>query len=556
MSAPNKVQRYSLRSQAEMGEDARLRTLSAQAVKDRLLNHKPYTIFKVESSHRRSRLRILLWGFVCVVVLVLAAGGGSYLWFHHVVAGANARVDAVARAALTNTPPSTPPSTLQSAPPSTPVSPAVPESPSSMDILVLGSDNRGDETNGRSDTLILVHVDPSQNYLSILSIPRDLRVNIPGRGLDKINAAYSYGGAALSIRTVKELTGVNISHYLEVGFSAFQDLTNALGGVYVDVDRRYYNDDPTRELIKLAPGYQLLNGHDALEYVRFRHDQNGDFGRIERQQRFLSLLKQQVAALGPSLLFKLPGLVGALFANVSTDLNANDVLKLAYWGLQLNGDRIRQVRITGETPTIGGVSYVVTSPEAIKQAVADLLTPLAVTGGQPAGSATGTSAEAAGTTSSATQVTSGHVATSLETIPNSSEWKALGSMIPFPLEGPGYIPPGYEYCDRMPPKGGTYDIKVGGGTKPALKMVYRHLQEDEYLGITETTWLQAPMASKGEEVKYDGLTYTVVGTSQKVDHVWWKQDGVLYWVSNALSYLLDEQELLKMAESFISIPRP
>ena len=494
-----------------MGEDGRPRMLSAQTVKDRLLNHKPYTTFKVESSHRRSRLRILLWVFVCAVVLVLAAGGGSYLWFHHVVAGANARVDAVARAALTSTP--------QSTPQSTPVSPPVPESPGATDILVLGSDNRGDETNGRSDTLMLVHVDPSQNYLSILSIPRDLRVNIPGHGLDKINAAYSYGGAGLSIRTVKELTGINISHYLEVGFSAFQDLTNALGGVYVDVDRRYYNDDPTRELIKLAPGYQLLNGHDALEYVRFRHDQNGDFGRIERQQRFLSLLRQQVAALGPSLLFKLPGLVGALFANVSTDLNANDVLKLAYWGLQLDGDRIRQVRITGDTPTISGVSYVATSPEAIKQAVTDLLRPPSTAGGQPAGSTTGTSAGASGATSSATQVTSGHVAKSLETIPNSSEWRALATIIPFPLEGPGYIPPGYEYRDRMPPKGGTYDIEVGGGTKPALKMIYRHLQEDEYLGITETTWLQAPMASKGEEVKYNGLTYTVVGTSQKVDHI-------------------------------------
>ena len=216
-------------------------------MKDRLLNQKPYTIYNVDGRRRRSWGRVLLWICAGLVVLALAAGGSSYLWFHHVVGGANARVDAGAKTALTSTPKTTF------------VSPAVPESPGAMDILVLGSDNHGNETNGRSDTLMLVHVDPGQNYLSILSIPRDLRVSIPGRGLDKINAAYAYGGAALSITTIKEVTGINVNHYVEVSFSAFEGLTNALGGVYVDVDRRYYNDDPTRELIKLAPGTTLLN---------------------------------------------------------------------------------------------------------------------------------------------------------------------------------------------------------------------------------------------------------------------------------------------------------
>ena len=493
-------------------------------------------MYATEGNRRGRWKRILLWTVIGVMVGLLAAAGGSFLWFHQVVAGANARVDSGAKAALT----STPQSTL--------VSPAVPESPGAMDILVLGSDNRGNETNGRSDTLIVLHVDPSQNYLSILSIPRDLRVSIPGRGLDKINAAYAYGGAGLSIRTVKELTGINIDHYVEMGFGAFEDLTNALGGVYVDVDRRYYNDDPTRELIKLAPGYQLLNGHDALEYVRFRYDHNGDFGRMERQQRFMTALREQATAQGPSLLFKLPGLTSALFSNVGTDLSAGDILKLAYWGLKLNGDRIRQVRITGDTPTIGGVSYVVASQEAIGQAVTDLMSPPAAAGAQSPGSTTGTSAAA--------PAVSGSVATSVDTMPNSSEWKALAGMVSFPLEGPGYIPPGYKYSDRMPQKGGTYDIKVGGGTKPALKMIYRYQQEDEYLGITETTWLDASMAATGVEVRYAGVTFTVVGTNQKVDHVWWKKGGVLYWVSNTLSYLLDKNELLKIAESFIAVPRP
>ena len=143
--------------------------------------------------------------------------------------------------------------------------PEVPDDPAGMNLLVLGSDRREGEEgeegdSGRSDTIILVHVDPDQDYLSVLSLPRDLRVEVPDYGSAKINAAYAYGGPALTIRTVEQVTGVDIDHYLEVDFDAFRDITNSLGGVYVDVDRRYYNDNAEWELIKLAPGYQLLDG--------------------------------------------------------------------------------------------------------------------------------------------------------------------------------------------------------------------------------------------------------------------------------------------------------
>lgn len=526
---------------------------------------KSYSTFQVKGPRKRRWLRILLWTVAGLVVLMLALGGASYLWFYHAVNGANARVDAATKAALAS-----PPSTTSVSPtttrPTTPVSsvatqstqttadsPVLPESPDAMDILVLGSDTRGAGTGGRSDTLILVHVDPSQDYLSILSIPRDLRVNIPGHGLNKINAAYAYGGPALSIRTVKQLTGININHFIEVDFAAFQDLTNALGGVYVDVDRRYYNADPSYEPINISPGYQLLDGHDALEYVRFRHDQNADFGRMERQQRFLSLLRGQLTALGPSLLPKLPGLVNALFTNATTDLGANDILKLAYWGVKLNGDRIRQVRITGATPTIGGVSYVVADSGTIKQAVRSLLTAPSTNNAQSTGSTSATAGS--GSVSSTTTAGAGQAAAGAGNIPNSSVWKGLAAAVPFQLEGPAYLPAGYKYFDRMPKTAGTYDIKVGSGTKPGLKMIYRYQDQDEYLGVMETTWLDAPMASGGNEVLHDGVTFTVVGTSTKVDHIWWKQDGVLYWVSNTLSYLLGEDELLKVAESFVPIPQ-
>jgi LCP family protein required for cell wall assembly len=127
----------------------------------------------------------------------------------------------------------------------------------------------------------------------MLSLPRDLRVDVPGHGLNKLNFAFHVGGPALTIRTVEQLTGVDINHYVEVSFDAFSDITDSLGGVYVDVDQRYYNDNPTYELIKLSPGYQLLNGVDALDFVRYRHDLNMDFGRMERQQAFLSAMREQ-----------------------------------------------------------------------------------------------------------------------------------------------------------------------------------------------------------------------------------------------------------------------
>ena len=320
---------------------------------------------------------MLLWTFLGIVLLLLAGAGGSYLWFSNQVHASNQRVDPAVKQVE---------GTL---PPTTVVSVPVPDSPTGMNIVVLGSDIRtttaGDT--GRSDTLMIVHVDPGQNYLSILSIPRDLYVDVPGHGKQKINSAYAYGGPALTIRTVSQLTGIAIDRYVEVDFNAFKDITNALGGVYVDVDRRYYNDNPTWELIKLAPGYQLLNGDNALGYVRYRHDLNMDFGRMERQQRFLAAAREQ--AMGWNLPFKLPGLVSALFKNMTTDLGANDVLKLAYWGVKLDGGRIRQVSLIGTPQTIGDGSYVVATNAEIAAAVTSLLTPPSASGQQTSAS-TGT----------------------------------------------------------------------------------------------------------------------------------------------------------------------
>jgi LCP family protein required for cell wall assembly len=466
--------------------------------------------------------RLLLWGFAALAVLIATSLGGSYLWFRGVVGTASSGAAVAAAKEV-----------VDNKPPASAVSPAV--LPQGTDVLVLGSDRRsaGNETHGRSDTLMLVHVDPEAGFISLLSLPRDLRVEVTGHGFQKINAAYAFGGAALAIETVQNVTGVDVDHYVEIDFGAFKDVTNSIGGVYVDVDRRYYYDGLDYENIKLAPGYQLLSGDAALDYVRFRHDQDVDFGRMERQQRFLRAVREQ--ALGWGLAFKLPAVVKSLFANVATEMSAADVIELAHWAIDLRGGQVNQVVIRGDIKTISGVSYVVATDQAIREAVRDFLSPPAVVPGASAFGATSGGTAPAGAADQPNDL---------------AKWAAVASETQFAIQGPIYVPAGYSCVEKR-----VYEIATSGGAKPAVKAVYRYEKTDQYMGIMETTWLGAPAASSGESIEHAGLTFTVVGIDEKVDRVWWVKDGVLNWVSNTLFYSLGRNELLAVAQSMITVPR-
>ncbi len=477
---------------------------------------------------------MLLYSVVGIVVLFGAIAGGIFLWL-------DSKVHTLDPSGQSTT-------SLQD--------PRF-EPPNSTDILVLGSDknpvNAGDDS--RSDTVMLVHVDRASNYLGILSLPRDLRVEIPGHGIDKLNAAYADGGWELTRDTVQQLTKVKIEYCVQIDFKAFSAITDSVGGVYLDVDRRYYQDNPQWELAKLSPGYQKLDGANALDWVRFRHDLNLDFGRMERQQRFITALREQ--AMGWNLVGDLPGLVDGLLSNLLTTLHTTDLIKLAYWGVKLDGSHIRQVSLIGDNQKIDGTYYVVPAEGALDKAVQQLLTP-------PASSASGSGQTATSDTASTTSTTAidrSGFTTNLDAIPNSQLWKNYAAAAGFQLMAPGYLPEGYNYVDKNPPQPGAYNIDIGGGkVRPAVKLVYELTRNggtektDQCMGIMETTWTEAPAASDGRKVQYNGITYTVVGTSQNTDHVWWIQNGVLYWVSNTLSYYLNWKELLKVAESMMVIP--
>ena len=192
-----------------------------------------------------------------------------------------------------------------------------------------------------------------------------------------------------------------------------------------------------------------------------------------------------------------------------------------------------------------------------------LLTP--VTAGSATAGAADSTAGSSGAAVSSTSTSSADIdrsdyTTDLDALANSGLWKKYAAAAGFPLMAPGWLPEGYRYEDRYPREPGSYDIFDGSGKVKgiAMKMVYRLYRgsekTDQYLGLMQTTWLEAPVRSEGREVVYNGVTFTVVGTSQRTDHVWWVHDGVLCWVSNTLSYVLSSKDMLKMAESMLTIP--
>jgi LCP family protein required for cell wall assembly len=181
--------------------------------------------------------------------------------------------------------------------------PASSISSSGTNYLLVGSDSRvglsakeqkrlhtGSTEGQRTDTIMIMHV-PLIGAPTLVSIPRDSWVGIPGYGQGKINSAFAIGGPQLMITTVEEATGLHIDNYVEIGFAGVADTTDALGGVRLCPDRRY-ND--ANSGLKVKKGCQIMDGQDALAYVRMRYaDPRGDLGRVERQQEFISAVAKR-----------------------------------------------------------------------------------------------------------------------------------------------------------------------------------------------------------------------------------------------------------------------
>jgi LCP family protein required for cell wall assembly len=248
-----------------------------------------------------------------------------------------------------------------------------------QNVLILGSDTRAglspeeqaqfgsEETVGgeRSDTIILMHFDPRREKAVVVHFPRDLQVDIPGRGTDKINAAYEYGGPRLVIRTVRAYTGLPIHNYVEVDLAGFQEIVDLVGGVRLCVDRPLHDELAGLDIDR--KGCHTLDGDQALAFVRARNiegDTIPDFSRIARQQQFMrAMLNRLVSAR--TLLDS--DLIADALQNVRTDERLEGA-DLIYLGSKLrelaeddpSGARSLDFRVVpGTTQTIGGVAYVV-----------------------------------------------------------------------------------------------------------------------------------------------------------------------------------------------------
>ena len=229
-----------------------------------------------------------------------------------------------------------------------------------INILLIGLDD-GDPDNPnsprRSDTMMVASIDAEHKTINLLSIPRDSRVIIPGYdGYSKINNAYFYGGSNLAARTVTDFFHIPIHYYIVIDWQSFIKIVDILGGVNLTVEHDMNYDDPYSNLsIHLAKGNQHLDGERAGEYVRYRHDELGDIGRVERQQHFLQALTSQV--LQPGTILKLPALLTTISKYVHTDMNIYDLGKLANLLRDMKANSLHTEMIPGDFATINDVSY-------------------------------------------------------------------------------------------------------------------------------------------------------------------------------------------------------
>jgi LCP family protein required for cell wall assembly len=322
--------------------------------------------------------KFFLWLVVLLLILVAGLVGGFYLWAHESAKALGCQSTTCKRA--------------------TPSLATIPDAHHPAVALVIGYDHRAGDGNSpsRSDTMMLIRADPTTKTISLLSFPRDLivpiwcrRANATGArtgppeatGTGRINSAYAFCGASGALETVKHLTGVPINYLISVNFLGFISVVNKLGGIWMDVDRRYYNKNigtvaTDYANIDLQPGYQLMNGKHALQFVRFRHT-DSDLYRLARQQQFVSAMRQRAAnSLGPQ---SLVGIVNTIadhhYIEIGVGggghLNLDTILRYASFAYHLPHGRVFQVKINDVT----GYSELFAPESSISAAVQSFLNP-------------------------------------------------------------------------------------------------------------------------------------------------------------------------------------
>jgi len=249
-----------------------------------------------------------------------------------------------------------------------------------INILLLGGDSRGVKSNAkpRSDTMIVVSIDPVSKSTHLFSLLRDTYVDIPRHGSNRLNAAITLGGPLLAMETVQNLIELPIHYYVYTDFEGFISLIDELGGIDFEIEknmRRTDNRDDPRYNINLEKGLQHLDGLTALQYVRFRSDAMSDFSRSERQREFLAAIANKLKSA--TTLLKLPQLLGGIAPYIETSIPPSDMFELARLGLNLDTSNLKGIQVPQmnafKNAIINGMDVLVPDVEKVRSYVQEQL---------------------------------------------------------------------------------------------------------------------------------------------------------------------------------------
>jgi polyisoprenyl-teichoic acid--peptidoglycan teichoic acid transferase len=427
-------------------------------------------------------------------------------------------------------------------------------------LMILGSDERyGDKKAGfkpRSDTIILVRLDPKKEATAVVSIPRDLKVDIPGYANDRINSAYELGGPRLTVKTVKKLFSrpgqpFAINHVVNVNFGGFRRVINYVGGVYVDIDRDYFNDNSGGDnfaAIDVNPGYQKLKGQNALDYVRYRHGDN-DLVRGARQQDFLRQLRSQ-AGVKKLLQLSQRKKLAKLFARYADSdkglRSTKQVFSLLKLVLFTGRKPVREVRFNNDETN--DPVYITASKDKLNKTVREFLS--AHASSKPRQTAKETPADRRSSRKGRKRNRSASIP-GLEIARREGEDQAIVGerRARFPFYFPILRDQGSRYAGTQPRTYGIRDEK--GKLHRAYRLVVSRGPAGEYYGIQGMTWRAPPILDNPDErrrcttgpkrkleLHFDGRRLRIVA---------WKTPRAVYWVSNTLTQSLSTPQMLGIA---------
>jgi LCP family protein required for cell wall assembly len=433
-------------------------------------------------------------------------------------------------------------------------------------FLIIGSDRRAASKDAfdrndppHSDTLLLVHLDPEYGQTSVLSVPRDLLTTIRTRSgavyyPRKINSAYTIGseeggtdrGAELAAETIEHLLHIKLNGVVDVTFKGFIGVVDSLGCVWVNVDHRYFNEnngslETNYTSINLHPGYQKLCYENALDYVRYRHT-DSDFVRVARQQDFIRDLREQVPV--GNLIGEIDTVSKAVGKAVTSTFHASagQLIELAKLVAFSQQKPLRQVKFRAENvnATIGGESFVTSTPELIRQTVHEFLhghAPLSL----PSSSSTSAHAHHSGGGSGPSNA-------SLDLYPVTSTGRemAIGAApnVPFPLEYPSL-----QTGPAIPQEVHVYTLEEHKQLHHGYVSVWQQNSLGGYYDVEGLDWVNIPLFAHARSQKIGSRTYLIVDDGAHIHDIGWRAGKVIYFISNTLLEDLTNQQMIAIADS-------